>query len=83
MDMSKKSDFDKKLERLSRKTDIEILKHEMGFEAELKKLDEQIEKLANEKIEDFDNSKKSLSKYLDIGSTNDFVEKSRKKLEKL
>ena len=37
--MSKKSDFDNKLKQLSRKTDVEIFKQNMGFEAEIKKLD--------------------------------------------
>lgn len=81
--MSSKSDFDKKLKRLSRKTDVEIFKQNMGFETELKKLDEKIEKLSSERIEEFDHSKESLSKYLDIGSKNDFVERYKKRLEEL
>lgn len=76
-----KSDFDNKLKRLSRKTDVEIFKQNMGFEAELKKLDKKINDLSKKQIADFDNSKDLLSQYLDIGSTNDFVERCRKKLD--
>lgn len=79
--MSKKSDFDNKLKQLSRKTDVEIFKQNMGFEAEIKKLDEKINELSKKQIDEFDNSKDSLSKYLDIGTTNDFVERCRKKLD--
>lgn len=79
--MSKKSDFDNKLKQLSRKTDVEIFKQNMGFEAELKKLDEKINEFSKKQIDEFDNSKDSLSKYLDIGTTNDFVERYRKKLD--
>lgn len=79
--MSKESEFENKLKRLSRKTDVEIFKQNMGFEAELKKLDKRINELSKEQIDDFDNSKDSLSQYLDIGTTNDFVERCRKKLD--
>lgn len=79
--MSKESDFDNKIKRLSKKTDVEIFKQNMGFEAELKKLDKKINDLSKKQIDEFDNSKDLLSKYLDIGTTNDFVERCRKKLE--
>lgn len=82
--MSKKeSEFDKKLKRLSKKTDLEIFRQNMGFEVEIKKLEGKIDKLSGEQLRDFDNSKDSLSKYLEIGSTDSFVERYRKKLDNL
>ena len=53
--MSKKDiDFDEELERLSRKTNINIKRTEFAFEKQIKKLDIEIDEIANQKIKDFE-----------------------------
>ncbi|MDO5848209.1 MAG: hypothetical protein Q4P18_01590 [Methanobrevibacter sp.] len=79
----KESDFDKKFKRLSRKNDLDVFKSNMGFEAELKNLDNEIENISKAKIKDFDIEKEPLSEYLSIDGNSDFVERCRKKLDSL
>ncbi len=82
--MSKKeTDLDKKFKKVSKKTDIKILRENMGVEAELKKLEKEIEKVSSNNIKEFDINKKPLYNYLDIGSTSDFVERYRNRLNNL
>ena len=53
--MSKKDvDFDKELEKLARKTNVSIKKSEFAYESQLKKLDNEIDRVASKKIKEFD-----------------------------
>lgn len=81
--MGKKNDIDKKIKKLSRKTDLKIYKENMGFEEELKKLDNEITSISKNKIKSFETNNELLSNYIDIGSKDDFVERCRRKLDNL
>ena len=82
--MSKKEfDVDKELERLARKSNINIRKSEYSFENQIKKLDKDIDALAKQKIKDFDKNKELTSEYLSIEYKHDTVERYREKLKKI
>ena len=82
--MSKKEmDFDKELERLSRKTNINLRKTEYSFDNQLKKLDKDIDKIVKDKIKEFDENKKLTSDYLNINYKQDTIDRYREKLKKI
>lgn len=81
--ISMDSEFDKKINRMSRKVDLEVYKENVGFDAELKKLDKKIEKISKEKIRSFDEFKKPYSNYFGIDYTDDYVESVKKRLDNL
>ncbi len=82
--MSKKElDLDKEVERLARKSNLNMRKSEYAFEKQLKKLDADIDSLVNEKIKDFDIDKKLTEQYLTIDYSNSTVDRYREKLKKI
>ncbi len=76
-------DIDKEIEKLSRKTNINMRKSENSFENMLKRLDEDIDKVMNKKIKEFDDSKKLSAKYLNIDYTQDSIKRYREKLNNI
>ena len=82
--MSKKElDLDKEVEKLARKSNVNMRKSEYAFEKQLKKLDADIDSLVNEKIKDFDIDKKLTEQYLTIDYSNSTVDRYREKLKKI
>ena len=82
--MSKKElDLDKEVERIARKSNLNMRKSEYAFEKQLKKLDADIDSLVNEKIKDFDIDKKLTEQYLTIDYSNSTVDRYREKLKKI
>ncbi|WP_292880505.1 hypothetical protein [Methanobrevibacter sp. UBA188] len=82
--MSKKElDLDKEVEKLARKSNLNMRKSEYAFEKQLKKLDADIDSLVNEKIKDFDIDKKLTEQYLTIDYSNSTVDRYREKLKKI
>ena len=83
--MSKKEevDFDKELEKIARKTNINVRKSEYAFENQLKKLDKDIDKVIDDKIKDFDKNKQLTSDYLSIDYKQDTIDRYREKLKKI
>lgn len=82
--MSKKElDLDKEVERLARKSNLNMRKSEYAFEKQLKKLDADIDSLVNDKIKDFDIDKKLTEQYLTIDYSNSTVDRYREKLKKI
>ena len=83
--MSKKDDFDwdKEIERLSRKSKINIRKSEYAFENQIKKLDSDIDRIVKEKIKDFDNIKYLTQEYLTIDYTESTINRYKEKLKKI
>ena len=82
--MSKKElDFDKEVEKLARKSNLNMRKSEYAFEKQLKKLDADIDSLVNEKIKDFDIDKKLTEQYLTIDYSNSTVDRYREKVKKI
>ncbi|MCR5026206.1 MAG: hypothetical protein K6A34_02010 [Methanobrevibacter sp.] len=76
-------DVDKEIEKISRKTDVNILKTEIAFENRIKQLENDIDNAIKDKEKIFDESKVLTSKHV----TNDYspssLDRYRKKLEKI
>jgi phage host-nuclease inhibitor protein Gam len=82
--MAKKEiDFDEELERLARKSNINIRKSEYSFENQIKKLDTEIDSIANKKIKEFEKNKELTSEYLSIDYTSGSIDRYREKLKKI
>ena len=79
----KEMDLDKEVEKLARKSNLNMRKSEYAFEKQLKKLDTDIDKIVNEKIKDFDIDKKLTEEYLTIDYSNSTVDRYREKLKKI
>lgn len=76
-------DMDKEIEKLSRKTEINILKTEMAFENRLKQLEKDIDKTIKSKESIFDDSKGLTSEHITNDYSPDSLDRYRKKLEKI
>lgn len=82
--MSKEDiDLDKEVEKLARKSNLDMRKSEYAFEKQLKKLDSDIDSIVNDKIKDFDIDKKLTEQYLTIDYSNSTVDRYREKLKKI
>ena len=83
--MSKKDkiDFDKELEKIARKSNINIRKSEYAFENQLKKLDKDIDKITNKKIKEFDKNKELTLEYLSTDYKQDSINRYREKLKNI
>lgn len=82
--MSKKEiDFDKELEKIARKSNINMRNTEYAFENQIKKLDSDIDRIAKQKIKDFDENKELASQYLSIDYKQDTIDRYREKLKKI
>ncbi|MBQ6344969.1 MAG: hypothetical protein IJI96_02540 [Methanobrevibacter sp.] len=82
--MSKKEiDFDKELEKVARKSNINMRNTEYAFENQIKKLDSDIDRIAKQKIKDFDENKELASQYLSIDYKQDTIDRYREKLKKI
>lgn len=82
--MSKKEkDIDKEIEKLARKSNVNIKKTEYSFEKRMKRLDKEIDDVINDKIKEFDKNKELTSDYLSIDYKSDTIDNYRKKLKKI
>lgn len=79
----KEIDFDEELERISRKSNINIQRKEYSYDKVLEKLDVEIESILNDKIKTFDENKSMVQDYLDIDVDTSFVDRYREKLKKI
>ena len=75
--------IDKEIEKLSRKSKIDIRKSEYAFENRLKRLDKEIDEALDRRVKAFDDSKKLTSDYLNIDYSQDTIERYREKLKKI
>ena len=83
MPKKEKVDLDKEIERLSRKSNIDMKKFEDSFETRMKKLDDDINKVVKNKMKTFDSNKKLTSDYLNIDYKDATIERYREKLKKI
>ena len=82
--MSKKEvDIDKEIEKIARKSNIDMRNSEYSFETRIKKLDKEIDKIMDRKIKEFDENKKLTSDYLNIDYQQDTIDRYREKLKKI
>lgn len=76
-------DMDDEIKRISRKTNINVKKSEFSFENRIKKLDNEIDKIMDKKIKEFDDNKKLTSDYLTTDYTQDTINRYREKLKRI
>lgn len=83
--MSKKDkiDYDEELERIAHKTNVNMRKSEYAFNNQIKKLDNEIDNIASQKIKEFDENKELMTEYLSIDYKQDTIERYREKLKKI
>ena len=82
--MSKEEfDIDKEIEKIARKSNINMRNSEYSFESRIRKLDKEMDKIMNRKIKEFDNNKRLTSDYLNIDYKQDTIERYREKLKKI
>lgn len=83
--MPKKEEFDvdKELEKISRKSNLDIRKSEYSFENQIRKLDKEIDKIMDSKIKEFDDNKKLTSDYLSIDYSESTINRYKEKLKKI
>ncbi len=78
----KKYDVDKEMERLSRSTNVKIMKSENSFENRLNQLDKDIERTISSKEKLFDETKDLTSKHIMTDYTDNALERYRNQLKK-
>ncbi|WP_296878339.1 hypothetical protein [uncultured Methanobrevibacter sp.] len=83
MSKKKEIDFEKEVEKLARKSNLNIRKSEYAFENQIRKLDKDIDKIVKDKIKDFDNNKQLTEEYLTMDYTNSTINQYREKLKKI
>ena len=84
--MAKKNeeiDIDEEIKRISRKTNVDILKSERTFDNRIKNLEKEIEKASQTQIKDFDKSKELVGKYLSTDLSSSTIDNYRRKLKKI
>ena len=80
--MAKKNeeiDIDEEIKRISRKTNVDILKSGRTFDNRIKNLEKEIEKASQTQIKDFDKSKELVGKYLSTDYSSSTIDNYRKK----
>ena len=83
MSKKEKIDFDKELEKIARKSNLNIRKSEYAFKKKKKKLDKDIDNLTNKKIKEFDKNKELTLEYLSTEYKQDSIDRYREKLNKI
>ena len=82
--MSKEDmDIDEEIQKISRKTNIDIKRSEYAFENQIKKLDKDMDNIVKQKLRDFDENKKILGDYLTIDYSSSTIDRYREKLKKI
>lgn len=71
------------IDRLSKKTNLNIVKSMASYEKQLEKIDVEIESLSKRQLEGFDEKTELYSKYLNIGKTDYTIDRLREKLRKI
>ncbi|WP_298519881.1 hypothetical protein [uncultured Methanobrevibacter sp.] len=81
--MSKEFDVDEEIEKLSRKTNINMRRTEYAFDNQLRKLEKDIDHIVKDKINNFDENKELSTKYLNIDYSSDSIDRYKKRLKKI
>lgn len=77
----KEIDFEKEVDRVSRKSNINIMRSEYAFNRKIRNLDKEINKLTKQKIKEFDNAKKSTKEFADEEESVPTIEEYKKILD--
>jgi phage host-nuclease inhibitor protein Gam len=83
--MAKKEEIDieEEVQRLARKTNVNINKTEYSFSKRIERLDNEMDKILNDKIKEFDDNKKVTQDYLSTEYSFDTIDRYREKLKKI
>lgn len=83
--MAKKEEIDieEEVQRLARKTNVNINKSEYSYSKQIERLGKEVDKVVNEKIKAFDENKVLTEDYLLTEYSHDTVDRYREKLKKL
>lgn len=79
----KEMDIEKEVERIARKSNFNMRKTEYSFDKRIQRLDKEIDKVLNNKIKEFDESKHLTQDYLELEFKHDTVDRYREKLKKI
>ena len=83
MSKKKELDIEEEVERLSRRTKTNVIKSEYSFNKQIKRLDNEIDRVLNDKIKQFDDDKDLAQKYMSIEFNHDTIDRYREKLRKM
>ena len=83
MAKNKEVDFEKEVERLARKSNINIRKTEYAYENQLRRLDSEIDKIMDDKFKQLDENSDLKSEYLNVEFKHDTINRYREKLKKI
>ena len=83
MAKKKELDIEEEVQRLARKTNVNIKKSEYSYSKQIERLGKEVDKVVNEKIKVFDEDKLLTEDYLSIDYKDDTVERYREKLKKI
>ena len=75
MAKKKELDIEEEVQRLARKTNVNIKKSEYSYSKQLERLGKEVDKVVNEKIKVFDEDKLLTEDYLSIDYRDDTVER--------
>lgn len=78
-----RTDSNKVFKRLSRKTEVNILRSEIYFENKINKFDLESNRYINNHLNDFNKKEKMILDHLLINGSDDIIEKYRRKLTSL
>ena len=76
-------DIEEEVQRISRKTNVNIKKNEYSYSKQLERLDKEIDRAINDKIKLFDEDKEMIEKYKSIEFKHDTIDRYREKLKKI
>ena len=79
----KEMEIEKEVERIARKSNFNMRKTEYSFDKRIQRLDNEIDKVLNNKIKEFDESKHLTQDYLELEFNHDTVDRYREKLKKI
>ena len=77
----KEIDCEKEVDRVSRKSNIDIMRLEYSLNRKVRNLDKEINKLTKQKIKEFDNAKKSTKEFVDEEESVPTIEEYKKILD--
>ena len=76
-------DIDEEVQRLARKTNVNIKKSEYSFSKQIERLGKEVDKVVNEKMKVFDDNKQLTEDYLSIEYKENTIDRYREKLKKI
>lgn len=83
MAKKKEVDIEEEVQRLARKTNVNINKSEYSYSKQIERLGKEVDKVVNEKIKAFDENKVLTEDYLLTEYNHDTIDRYREKLKKI